>query len=155
MEKEIITEDIKKVLRDAFKELRDEVIVEVFTKDGVNDSFSDIAIGLVKALSELTDKIKPHFYKIGDEMAKNRKVLRSPTVLSAPDTYAIRYTGAPVGEEGHSFITTLLMVSTGKTLISDDSRQRLKKLKEMWEVSVFVGPTCSYSRRPVVYGVAG
>jgi len=154
MEKEIITEDVKKVLRDAFKELRDEVIVEVFTKEGVNDPFNDVAVGLVKALSELTDKIKPHFSKIGDEMAKNRKVFRSPTVLIAPDTYAIRYTGAPVGEEGHSFITALLMVSNGKTLISDDSRQRLKKLKETREVRVFVSPTCPYCPQLVLYAVS-
>jgi thioredoxin reductase (NADPH) len=154
MEKEIITEDIKKVLRDAFRELRDEVIVEVFTKDGINDPFNDVAVGLVKAIAELTDKIRPHFYKIGDEMAMRRKAFRSPTVLIAPDAYAIRYTGAPVGEEGHSFITTLLMVSTGKTLISDDSRQRLQKLKEMREVRVFVSPTCPYCPQQVLYAVS-
>lgn len=154
MAKEIITEDVKKILRDTFKELKEEVSVEVYTKKGFNDMFNDIAVGLVNATAELTDKIKPHFYTIGDEISKSRNVLRSPTVLIAPDKFAIRYTGAPVGEEGRSFILTLLMASTGKTFISDDSRQRLKRLKEKREVRVFVSPTCPYCPQQVLYAVS-
>ncbi len=154
MEQELITEDIKKILRDTFKDLKDEVLVEVYTKDGANDTFNEIAVGLVKAISELTDKIKPRFSRIGDEASKSRKVFRSPTVLIAPDKYAIRYTGAPVGEEGRSFIMALIMASTGKTFISDDSRQRLKRLKDKRHVMVFVSPTCPYCPQQVLYAVS-
>lgn len=154
MEKEILTEDIKKILRDTFKELKDEVSIEVYTREGVNDDFNVIAVGLTKTLAELTDKIKPHFYTIGDDISKNRKVFRSPTILIAPDKYAIRYTGAPVGEEGRSFIMSLLMASTGKTFISDDSRQRLKRLKEKKHVRVFVSPTCPYCPQQVLYAMS-
>ncbi|MCL5022117.1 MAG: FAD-dependent oxidoreductase [Nitrospirae bacterium] len=154
MEKEIITEDIKTILRDTFKELKDEVVIEVFTQKGVNDEFNDIATGLVKTVSQLTEKIKPHFYRIGDEAAKNRNVHRSPTVLIAPGKYTLRYTGAPVGEEGRSFIMALLMASTGKTFISDDSRQRLKRLKDKRHVKVFVSPTCPYCPQQALYALS-
>lgn len=154
MEQEIITEDIRKILRETFRDLRDEVSVEVYTKEGVNDMFNDVAVGLVKAISELTDKIKPRFYRIGDEASRKRDVRRSPTVLIAPDTYSIRYTGAPVGEEGRSFIMTLLMVSTGKTILSDDSIRRLKRLKEKKQVRVFVSPTCPYCPQQVLYAIS-
>jgi thioredoxin reductase (NADPH) len=154
MEKEILTEDIRKILRATFRDLRDDVMIEVYTKKGVNDTFNDIAVGLIKQIASLTNKIKPQFYQVGDEAAKKRGVSRSPTVLIAPDTYSIRYTGAPVGEEGHSFIMTLLMVSTGKTVISDDSRTRLKRLKEKRQVKVFVSPTCPYCPQLVLYAAS-
>jgi len=154
MEKELITEDIKTILKETFRELKDEVSIEVFTQKGINDDFNEIATGLIRSMSELTDKVKPYFYSIGDEMSKSRGVSRSPTILIAPDKYAVRYTGAPVGEEGSSFIMTLLMMSTGKTLISDDSRQRLKRLKEKRHVRVFVSPTCPYCPQQVLYAVS-
>ncbi len=154
MERELITEDIKSILRDTFRELKDEVVIEVYTRKGMNDDFNEIAVGLIRTLSELSGKIKPFFHTIGDEMSKNRKVFRSPTVLIAPDTYSIRYTGAPVGEEGRSFIMAILMASTGKTFISDDSRQRLKRLKEKRLVRVFVSPTCPYCPQQVLYAIS-
>jgi len=154
MEKEVITEDIKKILRDTFKNLKEEIVIEVYTQESVNNDFNVIAVSLVRAVAELTDKIKPFFYTIGDEASKNHKVFRSPTVLISPDRYSIRYTGAPVGEEGRSFIMSLLMVSTGKTFISDDSRQRLKRLREKRHVRVFVSPTCPYCPQQVLYAVS-
>ncbi len=154
MEKELVTEDVKKVLRDAFRELRDVVFIEVYTKVGVNDMFNDIAVDLMKTMSELSDRIKVSFYKIGDENSKKRNVLRSPTVLIAPDKYDIRYTGAPVGEEGRSIVMTIIMASTGQTLLSDDSRKRLNRLEEKRHIRVFVSPTCPYCPQQVLYAVS-
>jgi thioredoxin reductase (NADPH) len=154
MEKELLTEDVKAILRESFRELKDEVSIEVFTQKGTNDDFNEIAAGLVRVISELTDKIKPRFYRIGDETSRRRGVFRSPTILMAPDKYSIRYTGAPLGEEGRSFIMALLMVSTGKTFITDDSRQRLKRLREKRHVRVFVSPTCPYCPQQVLYALS-
>lgn len=153
MRKEIITEDIRKILKDKFKDLKDEVNIEVFTKDGVNDVFNEAAISFIEALSETSGNIKSHFYKIGEEQSEKRNVLRSPTILIAPDKYSIRYTGAPVGEEGRSLVMSIIMVSTGKTIISDDSRKRLKRLKEKRHVRVFISPTCPYCPQQVLYAV--
>jgi thioredoxin reductase (NADPH) len=153
MGKEIITEDIRKILKDTFKDLTGEVRVEVYTKEGENDTFNNIAVGIIEAMSEASGRIKSYFYKIGDEHSGKRNVLRSPTILIAPDKYNIRYTGAPVGEEGRSLIMSVLMASTGRTILSDDSRKRLERLQGKRHVRVFASPTCPYCPQQVIYAV--
>ena len=117
-------------MQDAFRQLRDNVAIEVYTKEGVNDMFNDFTVDLIKTMSELTDKIKPTYYKIGDEQSLKRNILRSPTVLVAPDKYSIRYTGAPAGEEGRSIVMAIIMVSTGQTILTDDSKKGCNGLKK-------------------------
>ena len=151
---EIITEDVKEVLQDAFRQLRDAVVIEVYTKEGINDMFNDFTVGLIKTMSELTDKIKATYYKIGDEQSKKRNVFRSPTLLIAPDKYNIRYTGAPAGEEGRSIVMSIIMVSTGQGILTGDSKKRLQGLKEKREIKVFVSPTCPYCPQQVLDAVS-
>lgn len=152
--KELITEDIKNVLRDAFKDLKEEVSIEVYTKDGVNDAFNRAARELVTVLGEISPKIKPSFYTIGEQKSRERNVFRSPTILIAPDKYRIRFTGAPVGEEGRSFIMTILMVSAGSTILSDSSIKRLTRLNEKRDIKVYVSPLCPYCPQQVSYAVS-
>lgn len=141
MAKELITEDVKKVLGDTFKELRDDVALEVFTREGVNDTYNEAMVDLVKVFAELAPKIKPSFYTLDDEQAKKRNVSRSPTILVAPDTYRIRFTGAPLGEEGRSFIFAILMASTRSVILTEESVKRLMQLDAKRDVQVFVSPT--------------
>lgn len=154
MEKEIITEDIKEVLRETFKDLKEDVYIEVFTKKGVNDQFNDAVIKLVKAISSITPKIKASFFKIGDEVSRKRGVERSPTILISPDKFSIRFTGAPLGEEGRSLIISILMASTGKVLLSEASMKSLRRLDSERKVQVFVSPTCPYCPQQVAYAVS-
>lgn len=93
--KKIITEDVKKILKDTFKELKDTVTIEVYTKKDINDSFNETTTELISALAETSPEIKPSFYTSGDEISKKRNVFRSPTILIAPDKYNIRFTGSP------------------------------------------------------------
>jgi len=152
--KELITEDIKNILRNTFKDLKDDVVIEVFTKEGINDAFNNAVKELLNVLGELSPKIKPFFYTIGDQKSRERNVLRSPTLLIAPDKYKIRFTGAPVGEEGRSLIMTILMASTGSAIISDKSIKRLMELKEPRDIKVYVSPLCPYCPVQVGYAVS-
>jgi len=154
MEKELITEDIKAALKEAFKELKDDVLIEVYTKIGVNDMFNGLAVDLINATAEASSKIKIKLYKVGDENSKNRNVHRPPTILIAPDKYSIRYTGAPLGEEGRSLVQSIIMASTGQTLVSPDTKKRLQRLKEKRHVRVFVSPTCPYCPQQALYAVS-
>ncbi|HTZ17995.1 MAG TPA: thioredoxin family protein, partial [Dissulfurispiraceae bacterium] len=154
MEKEPITEDIKKILHDTFNTLKDDVVIEVFTKKGENDAFNDATVSLVKALSEITPKIKPAFYSVGDDIAKKKGITRSPTILLAPDKYNIRYTGSPLGEEGRSFIVAIIMVSTASVVLNEVSLKRLGELTEKRAVQVFVSPTCPYCPQEVIYAIS-
>jgi thioredoxin reductase (NADPH) len=154
MDDELITEDVRKSLKKAFSQLLDTVTVEVFTQKGVNDPFNEATESFLKAIPELTDKIKVEFYRLADKQAKKRGAERSPTILIAPDTYKIRYTGAPTGEEAASFVLALLMASTGRTYLTEESRKRLERLKDKRLVRVFVSPTCPYCPQQVMVAIS-
>src|SRR3989337_2634043 len=97
---ELIPDDVKKVIKDTFlKQLKDPVLIEVYTKQGENDQYNEATVALTKTFSELSDKVTISFYTVGDDQAKKRNALRSPPLLIAPDKYRIRYTGSPLGEE--------------------------------------------------------
>ena len=144
-EQEQFPDEVKKVIKETFfKELTEEVVIEVFTKHGTNDQFNEAAVSLIKALSVLTDKLKVSYHKVGDEQSVKRNVHRSPTVLIAPDKYRLRYTGAPLGEEGRSFLIAILMASTGKSIMTAPTIKRIAGLKEKRDIQVYVSPTCPY-----------
>jgi thioredoxin reductase (NADPH) len=151
-QQEIIPDDVKQAIRETFTEgLKEPVIIEVYTKSGRNDDFNKAAVALIKALAELTDKLKVSFHIVGDEQSVKRNVTRTPTVLIAPDKYRIRYTGAPVGEEGRSFLIALMMASTGNTLLTEPAAAKVREqLREKRDIQVFVSPTCPYCPQQVL-----
>lgn len=151
-QQEIIPDDVKKVIKETFLEsLKDDVILEVYTQKGRNDQFNDAAINLVKALAALSDKLKVSFHIVGDELSVKRNVTRSPSVLIAPDKYRIRYTGAPLGEEGRSFLIAIMMASTGKGLLTEPTAKKISdELREKRDIQVFVSPTCPYCPQQVL-----
>src|SRR5512147_1625813 len=151
MNDEQFPEEVKKVIKETFfKELTEDIVIEVFTKQGVNDQFNEAAVSLIQALSVLSEKLKVSYNKIGEEQAIKRDVHRSPTVLIAPDKYRLRYTGAPLGEEGRSLLLTILMASTGKSVLTEPSIKQIAGLKEKRDIQVFVSPTCPYCPQQVL-----
>ncbi|MDA8431447.1 MAG: FAD-dependent oxidoreductase [Nitrospiraceae bacterium] len=150
----LIPPDSRKVLQEEFSQLQSPVGILIFTDEKKEDPFSDFAAGLVRELGEITDKIVPIYETLDSELAKKHHVSRSPTLLVQPEKYDIRFTGAPAGEEVKTLIITILMSSTGNTVLSDDSRTRLAALKEKRAVRVFVSPTCPYCPQQAAYAVA-
>jgi thioredoxin reductase (NADPH) len=141
-QQDIIPDDVKRSLRDTFfKDLQDDVAIEVFTLAGMNDQYNAATVSLIKSLSTLTPKIHASFHTVGDPQSTKRNVTRSPSVLIAPDKYRIRYTGAPMGEEGRSLLVGIMMASTGKTVLSEQAGKRLQELKDKREIQVYVSPT--------------
>ncbi len=151
-EKEILPDDVKQAIRETFQQgLAADVVIEVYTKAGRNDQFNDAAVSLIRALAGLSDKLKVSFHTVGDELSVKRNVTRSPTILIAPDKYRIRYTGAPVGEEGRSFLVALMMASTGTPLLTEPSVKKINDgLREKRDIQVFVSPTCPYCPQQVL-----
>jgi len=151
-EKKIIPDDVKEVIKETFfKELKNDVVVEVYTKAGLNEQFNESAVMLVKSLAGLSDKLKVSFHTIGDEQSVKRNVSRSPTVLIAPDKYRMRYTGAPLGEEGRSFLVALMMASSGKSIFTEPAVKEIAgQLREKRDIQIFVSPTCPYCPQQVL-----
>jgi thioredoxin reductase (NADPH) len=140
-EKKILTDQLKAEVKKGFKQLKDDVVLAVFIKKGVNDPYNDVLTKLINEIAEVDKRIKPEFHKVGDAASKKYGVTRSPTLLVSPDKYSIRFTGAPLGEEGSTLIMSIIMASMGQVSMSDDSRLRLKRLREKRHVMIFTSPT--------------
>lgn len=139
---DIIPDEAKKVIRDQFfKDLKEDVAIEVFTLSGMNDKYNEAAVGLVRSLASLSSKIRASFHTVGDPQSIRRGVTRSPSVLIAPDAFRMRFTGAPVGEEGRALLVAILMASTRGVNLSEQALQRLSGLKDRREIQVYVSPT--------------
>jgi thioredoxin reductase (NADPH) len=151
-QKNILPDDVKQAIRETFQQgLAEDVVIEVYTLAGQNDQFNEAAVSLIRSLAELSDKLKVSFHAVGDDLSVKRNVTRSPSILIAPDKYHIRYTGAPVGEEGRSFLVTLMMVSAGKPLLTEPSVKKITDgLREKRDIQVFVSPTCPYCPQQVL-----
>src|ERR1700690_3634190 len=156
MAQELIPDDVKKDIKETFEEtLKEDVVIEVFTESGKNDGFNEAAVALVKALAPLSEKLKVSFHTIGDEQSVKRNVTRSPSILISPDKYRIRFTGAPMGEEGRSFFTAIMMASTGKPILSEPSvRQIAEQLHDKRAIQVSVSPTCPYCPLQVLSAIS-
>jgi thioredoxin reductase (NADPH) len=150
----LITPDSRKILQEEFAQLQSPVTIMVFTDDRENKPFNDFCLALISELSEITDKISPVMETLSGDPAKKYDVTRSPTILLQPDKYGIRFTGAPAGEEVRTLMISILMASTGNTVLSDASRKRLDDLKEKRVIKVFVSPTCPYCPQQAVLAVS-
>ena len=139
-----ISKDSEKIIKKELDNLLDPVSILIFTAENVNKPFNEFTIKLFTELARISDKILPKFETIGSELSKKYDITASPTLLIQPDKYNIRLTGAPAGEELRTFLLTLIMASTGTTIMSDASKKRLADLKDKRNIKVFVSPTCPY-----------
>ena len=142
MDKPIVTEEVKKDLLESFRNLAEPVTIAVFTKEGVNDQYNKIATQLITEMAAVDGRISAEFHSIGDKPSEKYNVLRSPTVMIAPDRYDIRFTGTPLGEEGRSLVMAIILASSSKAaVLSAESVKKLEELNEKRHVTVFVSPT--------------
>ncbi|MBG0778065.1 MAG: FAD-dependent oxidoreductase [Desulfovibrionaceae bacterium] len=143
----LIPDDGRAHLQALFKDLKEPVALEVFTKKGVNDPYSEYLIKLATELDDLAPKITATVHDADDPKDKKiaeRGVEVFPTMLVAPDRYAIRFLGAPLGEEGRTVIEVLVRASAGLSGLAQDAAKRLDELTEKRRIRVFTSPTCPY-----------
>lgn len=139
-----LPEESRKHLEEHFGSLEAPVTLVIFTQEGENDPYNEYIHKFADDLSRLSEKITIESHDLDSDIAREHGVEASPTVLFNPDTYDIRFRGAPLGEEGRSFINTLFLVSLGRSGLSEASRNLLAELDEERTVQVFVNPTCPY-----------
>lgn len=137
-------EDTKEELRRLFSIIKNKVYIDLFTKKGDNDVYNDMAGKILQWFSRITDKIVVTPYSLSHELAKKYNVNHSPTLVFAPDTYNIKWLGAPAGEEGRAFVELVILLGTGKSGLSKDSEKILSQIKDKRHVKLFVSPTCPY-----------
>lgn len=136
-----LPKDVQDQLTETFKALKGDVVLEVFAQHGVNDEFSDYTIKFCTDLARLSDKITMRLFEIPSERADELGVTASPTLCVNPDDCHIRFLGAPLGEEGKSLITAIMLLSLGMSGLSELSSQVMEQLNEERMAQVFVSPT--------------
>ena len=131
-------------LTKTFKQLPNDIPLFMFTEKGRDDIFCQTNRQIIRAFRELSSKITFREYTLDHELAKKWNVVHSPTLLIAPESYSIRWLGAPMGEEARTFLETLILVGLGKSNLSEQSQNTIKKIDSSKRVKVFVSATCPY-----------
>jgi len=145
--------DVMNQLRATFNQLPNDIELLYFTQKHRDDVFTETTRQIVRAFRELTDKIRFREYDLGHELAGKWNVERPSTLLIAPDRYNIRWIGAPLGEEGRTFLETLILVGLGESNLSEPAAKTLNKIDSHRAVKVFVSATCPYCPQQAVNAV--
>jgi thioredoxin reductase (NADPH) len=142
-----------KQLKETFEKLPNDISLYLFTAKGHEDTFTHGNRQIVRAFRELSARITLREFDLDHEMAKKYNITKSPTLLIAPDRYSIRWLGAPLGEEARTFLEILILVGLGKSHLSDQSLNVIKKIDSPRNIKVFVSPTCPYCPQEAVNAV--
>ncbi|MCJ7686077.1 MAG: FAD-dependent oxidoreductase, partial [Desulfobacteraceae bacterium] len=145
-----ILEQAQTQLAAVFDKMPYEVPLLLFTSPIKNEVFIQAARQVIRALRELTPKITLLEYDLSHKIAQKWKVKHAPTLLFDPERYNVRWLGAPMGEEGRTFVEALIMMGYKKTNLSEESLKVLGKIQSPRNIKVFVSPTCPYCPQQAV-----
>ena len=137
-------------LRAVFEKLPNKIPLFLFTSPGKNDPLCQAARQVIRTVREMSPKITMLEYDLSHEIARKWNAQYSPTLLFDPEHYHMRWLGAPIGEEGRTFVETLIMMGYGKTDISEESLKILQKIESPRNLKVFVSPSCPYCPQQAV-----
>jgi thioredoxin reductase (NADPH) len=137
-------------LKATFEQLPNDIPLYLFAARGHDDVFTHANRQVIRAFRELSDRITLREYDMEHELAKKWNVTSSPTLLIAPEKYSIRWLGAPMGEEARTFLEILILVGLGKSRLSDQSLNVIRKIDSPRNLKIFVSPTCPYCPQQAV-----
>ena len=127
-----------------------EIPLLLFTSSFKNDPFCEETRKVIRTIRELAPKVTLREYDLSHKTAKEWNANYSPTLLFDPDRYQVRWLGAPIGEEGRTFIEALIMMGYRKTGLNKESLRVLQRLDSPRNIKVFVSPTCPYCPQQAV-----
>ena len=140
-------------LRTLFQGISKEIPIFMFLDKNKDDIFCKANRQIIRTFRELTDKIKFKEFYLDHNLAKKWQVDSSPTLLIDPDHYSVRWLGAPMGEEGRTFLETIILIGTEQSHLSDQSAGVIKKIDTPRRIKVFVSATCPYCPQQAVNAV--
>lgn len=98
---------------------------------------------LLEEVTGLSDKLSLSIHELPDarEEAFKHGVSRIPAIiLKGAEKGAVRFFGIPSGYEFSAFVEDLIDASTGRTSLSDDTRDVLASLSQSIDIKVFTTP---------------
>jgi thioredoxin reductase (NADPH) len=146
-------ENFMRQLGQTFEKLPYDIPIYMFIRKGQDDVYAQTNRQIVRAFRELSSKITFREYFLDHELAQKWNIQHSPTLLIAPDRVNIRWVGAPLGEEGRTFLETLIFVGMGKSNLNEQTQRVLQKIDSPRNVKVFVSATCPYCPQEAVNAV--
>jgi thioredoxin reductase (NADPH) len=141
-------------LKQFFSGMPNDIHLILFAEpDGNEAPFVEATRQVVKAFRELTKRISFKEFRIQHREAKKYGITETPTLLIAPESYAIRWLGAPIGEEAKTFLQMLYLVGSGKSQLSEQSRKVLRKMEGERKIKVFMSPSCPYCPQQAMHAL--
>lgn len=140
-------------IKATFNQLPNDIPIYMFREKGRDDIFCQTNRQIIRTFRELSAKISFREFDLDHELAKKWNVDSSPTLLIAPEQYSIRWLGAPMGEEGRTFLEILILVGLGQSNLSEPSRKTIKRIDAARHIKVFVSATCPYCPQQAVNAV--
>jgi len=134
------------------KRLKSPVKLVVFTQT-IACGFCEQTEQIAQEVASLSDKITVEVYNfVADKaIADQYGVDKIPaTVIEGEQDYGIRFFGIPSGYEFSSLIEDIMMVSSGESGLSEDTKKTIATVKEPVHIQVFVTPTCPYCPGSVI-----
>lgn len=145
-----VQEQARGELASIFGKMPNEIPLLLITRKAKNDQFNEAARQIIRTIRTFTPKITLKEFDIAHDTAKKWNVQYTPTILFDPEHYNIRWLGAPLGEEGRTFVEALIMMGYHVTNLSEASSKILDKIDSTRQLKVFVSPTCPYCPQQAV-----
>jgi alkyl hydroperoxide reductase subunit AhpF len=140
----LINEDVAAQLREAFAGLVNPVRLAVFSQ-ALADPESEEVKRLVEEVAALDSRLSAEAYNfvLDKEKVEALGIARIPAVAVLGETadHGIRFYGLPSGYEFGTLVEALLLVSSGRSGLSEETRAALRDLARPIHIQVFSTPT--------------
>jgi len=147
METRLIPDEHREHIKNELNEkLEKPVRIVMFTQE-IECQFCITTRQLINELAALSDRISVEIYDFvaNADKAKEYGIDKVPAlaILGEKD-YGIRFYGLPYGYEFQTLMDSLIIVSSGKTDLSEETRSKLREINMPVHIQIFVTLTCPY-----------
>ncbi len=133
----------KKAIEKEFAQLNNPVKLVYFTQE-MECQFCEQTHELLEEVCELSDKLS---FTVYDFVQEKEKALQygidkiPATVVEGEKDYGIRFFGVPSGYEFATLMQSMIMVSTGESGLSENTKEQINTINTPVHIQVFVTPT--------------
>lgn len=142
----VISDSIATKLHDAYKNLKHEVKLIVFTQE-IECLYCRENRNLAEAIAKMSPKIKVEVYDFQKNQDKVKEygieMIPAIAIIGQKD-YGIRFYGIPGGYEFSTFVETIKMIGSSGSGLIEKTRKTLAKIRKPVNIRVFVTLTCPY-----------
>ncbi len=143
----LLKDEDRQHLMKEFEALKDPVKILVFTQE-LECQYCEETRMIAEEVADLSTKISVEVYDfVADQEAVetfNIDKIPATVIMRGGDTpkdYALRYYGIPSGYEFSSVIEDIMMISSGESGLSADTKSFLANMSEPLHLQVYVTPT--------------